>query len=201
MENRKSIDLDLERRDFEASGICTTSMFENVMWDQWQFKYVPLVREKKINDRFLGWKAAKSQATPEGFVLDAPARVGGGVFREGVKWETVIESAQRLYEHSKDEINPIVSPADMLKIACGELVLVPKDQINKPRKAVTLTCSELLEAFQFGAPDGEGDEDQMVTEMTIEWFEDGHSGKGYYAYYSELPEEGAIKLGEEQSHD
>lgn len=76
MENRKSIDLDLERRDFEASGICTTSMFENVMWDQWQFKYVPLVREKKIcdnaikiNDRFLGWKAAKSQATPEGFVL------------------------------------------------------------------------------------------------------------------------------------
>ncbi|MBJ8474384.1 hypothetical protein [Acinetobacter bereziniae] len=76
MENRKSIDLDLERRDFEASGICTESMFENVMWDQWQFKYVPLVREKKIcdnaikiNDRFLGWKAAKSQATPEGFVL------------------------------------------------------------------------------------------------------------------------------------
>lgn len=76
MENKKSIDLDLERRDFEASGICTKSMFENVMWDQWQFKYVPLVREKKIcdnaikiNDRFLGWKAAKSQATPEGFVL------------------------------------------------------------------------------------------------------------------------------------
>lgn len=74
MENRKSIDLDLERRDFEASGICTESMFENVMWDQWQFKYVPLVREKKIcdnaikiNDRFLGWNAAK--ATPEGFVL------------------------------------------------------------------------------------------------------------------------------------
>lgn len=74
MENRMSIDLDLERRNFEASGICTKSMFENVMWDQWQFKYVPLVREKKIcdnaikiNDRFLGWKAAK--ATPEGFVL------------------------------------------------------------------------------------------------------------------------------------
>ncbi|WP_315075607.1 hypothetical protein [Acinetobacter guillouiae] len=75
------------------------------------------------------------------------------------------------------------------------------EELNKPRRVVTLTCSELLEAFQFGAPDGEGDEDQMATDMTIEWFEDGHSGKGYYAYYSELPEEGAIKLGEGQSHD
>ncbi|WP_151960882.1 hypothetical protein [Acinetobacter bereziniae] len=67
------------------------------------------------------------EATPEGSVLDAPARVGGGVFHEGVKWKTVIESAQRLYEYSKDEIKPIVSPADMLKIANGELVLVPKE--------------------------------------------------------------------------
>ncbi|ENW00188.1 hypothetical protein F938_00832 [Acinetobacter bereziniae LMG 1003 = CIP 70.12] len=70
-------------------------------------------------------RAKLAKATPE--VLDAPARVGGGVFREGVKWKTVIESAQRLYEYSKDEIKPIVSPADMLKIANGELVLVPKE--------------------------------------------------------------------------
>lgn len=69
-------------------------------------------------------RAKLAKATPE--VLDAPARVGGGVFREGVKWKTVIESAQRLYEHSKDEINSIVSPSDILKIATGELVLVPK---------------------------------------------------------------------------
>lgn len=41
-----------------------------------------------------------------------------------------------------------------MKIASGELVLIPKDQINKPRRAVTLTCSELLEAFQLGAPEG-----------------------------------------------
>ncbi|WEI24183.1 hypothetical protein PYR74_09925 [Acinetobacter bereziniae] len=75
------------------------------------------------------------------------------------------------------------------------------EELNKPRRVVTLTCSELLEAFQFGAPDGESDEDQMATEMTIEWFEEGHSGKGYYAYYSELPEEGAIKLGEENDND
>ncbi len=78
------------------------------------------------------------------------------------------------------------------------------EELNKPRRLITLTCSELLEAFQFGAPDGENDKEQMETEMTIEWFEDGHSGKGYYCYYSELPEEGAIKLGaesQEPAHD
>ncbi len=80
-------------------------------------------------------------------------------------------------------------------------VLVPKEVLNKSKRVVTLTCSELFEAFQFGAPDGESDEDQMATEMTIEWLEEGHSGKGYYAYYSELPEEGAIKLGEENDND
>lgn len=79
-----------------------------------------------------------------------------------------------------------------------------KSQAVPDRRVITLTCAELLEAFQFGAPDGGRDEDQMATEMTIEWFEDGHSGKGYYCYYSELPEEGAIKLGaesQEPAHD
>ena len=61
--------------------------------------------------------------------------------------------------------------------------------------SVTLTCAQLLEAFKFGAPD-EDDHDQLETEMTISWSEIGHSGKGYYCYYSELPEEGAIFLGE-----
>ena len=70
---------------------------------------------------------------------------------------------------------------------------------------VTLTCAQLREAFLFGAPD-EDDQEQLETEMTITWSEDGHSGKGYYCYYSELPEEGAIFLDEvieaqEQSHE
>lgn len=73
-------------------------------------------------------RAELANATPK--VLDSPARVGGGVFREGVKWKTVIESAQRLYENSKDEIKPILSPSDLLKIATGELVLVPKDELT-----------------------------------------------------------------------
>ena len=60
---------------------------------------------------------------------------------------------------------------------------------------VTLTCAQLREALNFGAPDN-NDQEQLETEMTIVWANDGHSGKGYYCYYSELPEEGAIFLDE-----
>lgn len=92
------------------------------------------------------FQAIKTKATPEGFVLDAPARVGGGVFREGVKWKTVIESAQRLYEHSKDKIKPIVSPADLLKIASGDLVLVPKESL----KVALYWMDEDIDPWQMG---------------------------------------------------
>ena len=63
----------------------------------------------------------------------------------------------------------------------------------KPSRCVTLTCAQLREAFMFGAPDKD-DQEQLETEMTITWSENGHSGKGYYCYYSDLPEEGAIFL-------
>ena len=63
----------------------------------------------------------------------------------------------------------------------------------KPSRCVTLTCAQLREAFMFGAPDKD-DQEQLETEMTISWSENGHSGKGYYCYYSDLPEEGAIFL-------
>jgi len=65
--------------------------------------------------------------------------------------------------------------------------------------SVTLTCAELKKAFDFGAPDGEKDQFQMETEMTIKWFEDGYDGAGYYCWYADLPEEGCIKLGESES--
>ncbi|MHA3090826.1 hypothetical protein [Acinetobacter brisouii] len=71
------------------------------------------------------------------------------------------------------------------------------EKLEKSKSGIVLTCSQLLEAFQFGAPDGESDADQMATEMAIEWWNDGHSGAGYYCYYSDYPEEGAIFLGEE----
>lgn len=66
----------------------------------------------------------------------------------------------------------------------------------KLSRSITLTCAQLREALMFGAPDND-DQEQLETEMVITWAEDGHSGKGYYCYYSELPEEGAIFLDEE----
>ena len=73
---------------------------------------------------------------------------------------------------------------------------------------ITLTCESLLEAFQYGAPDysfedeelTEDIKNQLSTEMTILWWENGHSGTGYYAYYTEYPEEGSIKLGDGNEH-
>lgn len=64
---------------------------------------------------------------------------------------------------------------------------------------ITLTCAELKEAFDFGAPDGEKDQFQMETEMTIKWLKEGYDGAGYYCWYADLPEEGCIKLGASQS--
>ncbi|AZC09621.1 TPA: hypothetical protein U2L20_001629 [Acinetobacter baumannii] len=65
--------------------------------------------------------------------------------------------------------------------------------------SVTLTCAELKEAFDFGAQDGEKDQFQMETEMSIKWLDDGYDGAGYYCWYADLPEEGCIKLGESES--
>ncbi|HFG6953861.1 hypothetical protein [Acinetobacter baumannii] len=65
--------------------------------------------------------------------------------------------------------------------------------------SVTLTCAELKEAYDFGAPDGEKDQFQMETEMLIKWLDDGYDGAGYYCWYADLPEEGCIKLGESES--
>ncbi len=68
-----------------------------------------------------------------------------------------------------------------------------------PSHSVNLTCEQLLTALQYGAPDlvverTEYSDEQMETEMSIVWLEDGHSGSGYYAYYTDLPEEGSINL-------
>lgn len=71
----------------------------------------------------LGLKHAE---TPEHLVLDAPARVGGGVFRKGVSMLTVIGAAQRHYQHSLEEQpQPIIGPTDLIRVAAGELVLAP----------------------------------------------------------------------------
>jgi len=63
--------------------------------------------------------------------------------------------------------------------------------------SVTLTCAELKEAYDFGAPDES--HEQLTDLVTIGWHENGHSGAGYYAYMSECEDEGSIKLGESES--
>ena len=77
----------------------------------------------------LGLKHAE---TPEHLVLDAPARVGGTVFREGVSMLSVIAAAQRHYQDRLEEQpQPIVSPADLVRVAAGELILAPADPTPK----------------------------------------------------------------------
>lgn len=63
--------------------------------------------------------------------------------------------------------------------------------------SVTLTCAELKEAYDFGAPDES--HEQLTDLVTIGWHENGHSGAGYYAYMTECEDEGSIKLGESES--
>lgn len=63
--------------------------------------------------------------------------------------------------------------------------------------SVTLTCAELKEAYDFGAPDES--HEQLTDLVTIGWHENGHSGSGYYAYMTECEDEGSIKLGESES--
>lgn len=61
--------------------------------------------------------------------------------------------------------------------------------------SITLTASQLKEAFDFIAPDDEVG--QLETEITIEYFgnEELVDKVGYYAYATEYPEEGSIYLG------
>lgn len=75
----------------------------------------------------LGLNGLSEVVNPK-LVLNAPAQVANGVFREGVAWEAVINAAIRNYRHekSKEKSEPIVSSRQLLKIAMGEAIIVPK---------------------------------------------------------------------------
>ncbi|EHU2652324.1 hypothetical protein AZG96_RS19640, partial [Acinetobacter baumannii] len=53
--------------------------------------------------------------------------------------------------------------------------------------SITLNGHQLKSLLEFVNPDGENDLDQLETELTIKFFEDGHSGKGYYFWMTEYP--------------
>ncbi|WP_337081310.1 hypothetical protein [Acinetobacter pittii] len=63
--------------------------------------------------------------------------------------------------------------------------------------SITLNGHQLRSLLNFVNPDGEKDLEQLETELTIAFFDDGHSGKGYYFWMTEYPEEGAMKLENE----
>ncbi|HAV5724491.1 TPA: hypothetical protein JI161_01425 [Acinetobacter baumannii] len=63
--------------------------------------------------------------------------------------------------------------------------------------SITLNGHQLKSLLDFVNPDGEKDLEQLETELTIAWFDEAHSGSGYYVYISEYPEEGAMKLESE----
>ncbi|WP_454826078.1 hypothetical protein [Paraburkholderia xenovorans] len=68
-----------------------------------------------------------------------------------------------------------------------------QDEAVQVDGAVTLTGAQLLEAFQFVAPDHPKDPDQLECEVTIQRG-DGYDGRGLYCWITEYPEEGAIRL-------
>lgn len=66
--------------------------------------------------------------------------------------------------------------------------------------SITLSGHQLKSLLEFANPDGENDLDQLETELTIVFLENGHSGSGYYFYMTEYPEEGCMFLNDwEQS--
>ncbi|HGK6855649.1 TPA: hypothetical protein ACJ5RM_001510 [Acinetobacter baumannii] len=109
-----------------------------------------------------------------------------------------VDEAKKIYERIYQNDKPIhVAERERGFMAwkAGKAQAVPDTHTH----SVTLTCAELKEAYDFGAPDGEKDQFQMETEMTIKWLEDGYDGPGYYCWYADLPEEGCIKLGKSES--
>ena len=110
----------------------------------------------------------KHAETPEHLVLDAPARVGGTVFRKGVSMLSVITAAQAHYEYSlKEQPQPIISPADMLRVAAGELVLVPANPTPKMIDA-TWDHDEEIQSMSHNA------RNEFIYKKMIEAWEQSH---------------------------
>ncbi|WP_151765755.1 hypothetical protein [Acinetobacter colistiniresistens] len=124
--------------------------------------------------------------------LNAPAQVGNGVFREGVAWETVVNAAIRNYRHeqSKEKSKSIVSPRQLMQIAMGDLILVPKTP------SVSLLCSMAMrDRHDFGLLDGQMQE-SMLRDMA-KLYEEA-TGQGFHKI--ELEERKSLVDGLGASH-
>lgn len=111
-----------------------------------------------------------------------------------------------IYEEDANEIFHRVNTGwAMWKKAVNFTVNEAKASVPEKSNSVTLNCNQLKQALEFGAPDLFSEtkgqyadlEFQLETEMSIEHMKDGHSGDGYYCWYTDLPEEGSVILNEE----
>lgn len=91
------------------------------------------------------------------------------------------------------------SDSDLLAFARALLSASIADTAGaKPEPLVTLSGAQLLEAFNYVAPDHPNDPDQLECDVTIAYGE-GHSGKGHYCWITDYPDEGAILLDGKQA--
>ncbi|MDC5353289.1 hypothetical protein OHW66_01970 [Acinetobacter baumannii] len=86
----------------------------------------------------------------------------------------------------------------------AELKKAKAKVVSESSYGVILTCEQLRQALEFGAPDLKIEsnvfsDEQMSTELAIIYQDHGHSGEGFYSYHVEYPDEGSIKLGESES--
>lgn len=81
--------------------------------------------------------------------------------------------------------------ADLLVEAADALTRRPQE--TRPPRRIELTSGMVAQLFAFAGQDPEPmPEDQ--SELTIEYSEAGHSGAGYYAHFTDVPEGGAVLL-------
>lgn len=78
-----------------------------------------------------------AEIIPDEPKLNAPARVGGVVFRENIPWKTVIECAQRHYDYGQRDVQttPLISPQNAIKLAMGQLILMPAEPTQEMYRA------------------------------------------------------------------
>jgi len=82
--------------------------------------------------------------------------------------------------------------AEVNRLLSLNVAEVARLQASEPgmKRRVLLTCKQLREAADFGDPD----HDQGDTEIMVEHWENGINGPGLYAWYADYPDEGCYPL-------
>lgn len=114
------------------------------------------------------------------------------------EFEAVTETYHCIYNADLDYYfsgSKFVSDKAEIEVNAGWKAWKKAKAQTVPEKKIYLTCEQLYAAANFGAPNK--DPELLETELTIAWFDEAHSGSGYYVYISEYPEEGAMKLESE----